>query len=277
VALAGLAALGLLAAAVAVGAAAASRGGGAGGFSATVVPARADLQTGQAGQVAQGAADSRSPAAGQGAPGAVAQGQAAGSAVVAPSCSTAPTVQFQGRGLVVTGVAPVRAATSPATVLTISVQERAGDAATVIANAQAKVHAVTAALLQAGVPAANVQQSSFSSFGDLGGRQFSAYATIQAQVESADQLAQATRAVLQLSGLTGYSTSSSLASTPTSQEVQDAVSASGQARDMAEATARTAGVSLGSVQGVTAQPPAVCYGFGGPARTVQVTLTYALR
>ena len=47
---------------------------------------------------------------------------------------------------------------------------------------------------------------------------------------------------------------------------------------MAAAAAESAGVSLGQVEGVVAQPPAVCgYGPGGPQRVVQVTITYALR
>jgi len=198
--------------------------------------------------------------------------------VIGPSCGSAPTVQFQGRGLVATGVAPIVAGATPTTTLTVSVQDHGGDAATVIGNAQARSQAVMAALKQSGVPDSAIQQTSFSSYGDLQGRQFTAYATIQAQVEGADRLAQATRAVSQVAGIGGYSTGSSQVAQPSSDEVQAAVSgAAGQARDMAAATARAAGVTLGAVQGLTTQPPTVCYGPSGPARIVQVTVTYALK
>ncbi len=246
--------------------------------SATVVPARADVA---APQSATSGADTRAATASGAAAPALAQpqGQAAlAMPVLGPPCGAAPTVQFQGRGLVATGVAPIAAASTPTTTLTVTVQERGGDAPTVIGNAQARSQAVVAALKQAGVPDSGIQQTSFSSYGDLQGRQFTAYATIQAQVEGADRLAQATRAVSQVAGISGYSTSSALVAQPTSDEVQAAVSgAASQARDMAAATARAAGVTLGGVQGVTTQPPAVCYGPGGPARVAQVTVTYALR
>ena len=119
-------------------------------------------------------------------------------------------------------------------------------------------------------------RSSF--FGDFQGKQYTAYASIQAQLTGNDQLTQATRSVLQTGGVSGYSTSSTLAVQPTNAEVQTAVSvASAQAGDMASATARAAGVALGNVQSVAAQPPSVCYGPSGPMRVVQVTINYAIK
>ena len=46
---------------------------------------------------------------------------------------------------------------------------------------------------------------------------------------------------------------------------------------MAASTASAAGVRLGDVQSVVAQPPVTCYGPTGPERVVQVTATYAIR
>jgi len=198
--------------------------------------------------------------------------------MIGGSCAAAPTVQFQGRGLAVTGVAPVTPAAPAAINLNVSVQERGGDAATVISNAQARAQAVVSALQQAGIPNSAIQQTSFSSFGDFQGKQFTAYASIQAQVAGNDQLTQATRAILQISGVSGYSTSSALAVQPSEAEVQAAVSgAAAQARGMAETTARAAGVSLGNVQSVATQPPTACYGPAGPMRVVQVTINYAIK
>jgi hypothetical protein len=259
-------------AAGAIGLALGSRSAGA-SFSSTVVPAPPAQVTTDTATVRAAA-----PAGVAGAP-ASAAGQAAASLPVVPSsCSAAPTVQFQGRGLVVTGVAPITSSGAAPVTLTVSIQERGADPNTVITGAQGKVQAVVSGLQQSGVPAPAIQQVSFSSFGDAQNRTFTAYATIQAQVATTDQLAQASRAVLQVGGVTGYSTSSALAARPTAEEVQSGVEAAArQARDMAAATARAAGVALGGVQSVAAQPPAICYGPGGPSRVVQVTMTYAIR
>jgi len=266
----------LLLAAVGLGSALSARGTSS-GFSSTVIPARPDLQTSTTTDATRAAA-----ASGAGAPAALSVGYAQGPALPAVfggSCAAAPTIQFQGRGLAATGVAPV-ASSAPATIaLNVSVQEHGGDAATVISNTQAKVQAVVNALLQAGVPRSAIQQTSFSSFfGDFQGKQYTAYASIQAQLTGNDQLTQATRSVLQTGGVSGYSTSSTLAVQLTNAEVQTAVPvASAQAGDMASATARAAGVALGNVQSVAAQPPSVCYGPSGPMRVVQVTINYAIK
>jgi uncharacterized protein YggE len=179
---------------------------------------------------------------------------------------------------VVTGVAPVTSAGPAPTQLSVSIQERGTDPGTVVTGAQGKVQAVISGLQQAGVPASAIQQVSFSSYGDAQNRSFTAYATIQATLTGADQLAQASRGVLQVGGVTGYSTSSGLSAQPTAPEVQSGVEAAAQqARDMAMGTARAAGVTLGAVQSVAAPPPTICWGPGGPTRVVQVTMTYALR
>ncbi|HKA10925.1 MAG TPA: SIMPL domain-containing protein [Candidatus Dormibacteraeota bacterium] len=267
----------LLLAATGIGLWLSTRGPG-GGLSSTIIPARADAQTSGTTDTTRAAAASGAAAAAA-AP-SLAQGSAGAAlpVMIGGSCAAAPTVQFQGRGLAVTGVAPVTPAASAAINLNVSVQERGGDAATVISNAQARAQAVVSALQQAGIPSSAIQQTSFSSFGDFQGKQFTAYASIQAQVAGNDQLTQATRAILQISGVSGYSTSSALAVQPSEAEVQAAVSgAAAQARGMAETTARAAGVSLGNVQSVATQPPTACYGPTGPMRVVQVTINYAIK
>src|SRR5262249_27877878 len=140
----------LLLAAAGLGFALSARGGGA-GLSSTVIPARSDVQT-------SGTADATRAATASGAAGAAAPAVASTSLapglaqspaplpIIGGSCAAAPTVQFQGRGLAVTGVAPVTPSAPTAINLNVTVQERGGDAATVIANAQAKVQAVVSAL-----------------------------------------------------------------------------------------------------------------------------------
>jgi uncharacterized protein YggE len=176
-------------------------------------------------------------------------------------------------------VAPIAAdASETVTNLWLTVSEHGSDAATVVIGAQGKISALRAALEKAGVPAASIQQPYFSSYGDIQSKQFWANASIQAQISTPDQLNAATNAVLQVPGIQGYSTSTGLAGQPTTAQVQAAVGvAAGQARDMAAASAKAAGVGLGSVESMVTQPPSVCYGSGTPTRVVQVTVTYAIR
>jgi hypothetical protein len=279
---AGAALVVVVAAALATGAALAGRGASSGVATVVVPPSQGVAGATNAAGGAAGAADATSAGAAP-VPAAAQAGVASSAAALAPSfigppCASAPTIQFQGRGLAATGIAPITTTGAPISTLYVSVQERGADAATVIASVQAKVQAISAALAQAGVPLSAILPSSFSSFGDPQGRQFTAYASVQAQVTAGDQLAQATKAVLQVPGVSGYSTSSGLAAQPTASEVQSAVgAAAAQARDMAAATARSVGVKLGDAQSVATQPPSVCYGLGGPVRMMQVTVTYAIR
>lgn len=284
-ALAVVAVAGLVAAAVGISLGVSARTG-SGALTSTVIPTRTDTQ-GSATNAA-GTDLARSAA---GAAGAVPLAQASfglGGAASAPSfgmpivyggaCPTAPTVQFQGRGLATTGVAVIVPTDQAIVNLSVSVQERGSDAATVIANAQAKVQAVITALQQVGASSSSIQQTSFSSYGDFQGKQSTAYASVQAQVMGNDQLARATRAVLAVGGVYAYSTNSGLAAQPSEAEVQTAVSmAAVQASDTARATARAAAVTLGSVESIATQPPAFCYGQSGPMRVVQVTINYALK
>jgi uncharacterized protein YggE len=198
---------------------------------------------------------------------------------IGPPCAAAPTVQFQGRGLAVTGMAPVVASQpqSGTMALSVSIQQTGSDPAAVIGGVQGKVSAVESALQKAGVPAGDVQQSYFNTYGSPQSRQFSAYASITAQV-AASQVADATKAVLGVDGVTGYSTSTGSPAQPSQDEMQAAVTnATSQATGMARTMASAANVRLGSIDSVVTQPPSVCYGGGLPTRVVQVTITYAIR
>jgi uncharacterized protein YggE len=254
----------------------------------TIVPASASQQTGTTGTSGTtGAAPSGAAGAAiasdkaiSAAPVQTAPNSASSSAVpIGPPCAAAPTVQFQGRGLAVTGMAPVVVSQpqSGTMSLSVSIQQTGTDPATVIGGVQAKVSAVESALQKAGVPAADVQQSYFNTYGSPQSRQFSAYASITAQV-AASQVADATKAVLGVDGVTGYSTSTGSPAQPSQDEMQAAVTnATSQATGMAQTMARAANVRLGSIDSVVTQPPSVCYGGGLPTRVVQVTITYALR
>jgi uncharacterized protein YggE len=210
----------------------------------------------------------------------IAQGPAAASpAFFGGSCSSAPAVQFQGRGLAATGIAPITGGASDAvTDLWIGVQENGSDVASVVAAAHADITAIVAALEKAGLPSSAIHQQYFNTYGSAQAKQFSAYGSVQAEASGADQLAAASSAALQVHGVSSYSTSTGVGGQPTSQQVQAAVgTAAAQARQIANATARAAGVTLGAVDSVVTQPPSVCYGSSGPSRVVQVTITYAIK
>jgi uncharacterized protein YggE len=275
---AGAAALVLMLAAALVGSALTARGGAL-GVSSTVVPppAAASQQAPAAtGASAASAADARSLAP-------AASGQSAGVAVPQPypivgsSCSASPTVQFQGRGLATTGTAAVTGSEQMGTV-SVTVQQSGTDVAAALGAVQARIAAVRDALSKVGVPASGVQVSYYRTFADPQGRQFTAYASLQATVTGMDALTQATQAVSQIPGVSAYSQSSPVAAEPTQDQVQNAVGrAAAQAKDMAASTATSAGIKLGDVQSLVAQPPVTCYGPSGPERVVQVTATYTIK
>jgi len=268
-----------------LGAAALTGRGGGAGFSTVVVPPAADVPaSGSSGASAAASA----PAAASGvandarlaAPsGSQSLGLPATSPIAPPaaSCSASPTVQFQGRGLAATGIAPV-AATQQVGTVNVTVQQSGSDPSAALGAVQTRIAAVRDALTKAGVSAAAIQVSYYRSFGDTSTRQYTAYASLQATVTGADALAEATKAVLGVPGISAYSTSSPAAGRPTQAEVETAVGqAASQAKEMAASIASASGVRLGDVQSVVAQPPAMCYGPTGQERIVQVTVTYAIR
>jgi uncharacterized protein YggE len=260
--------------------------GGAQGVSSTVVPPAADVQSAAASQQASGAA----AAAGSAAPGAATDARsaapsAASSSVALPvpypipggSCSASPTVQFQGRGLAATGMAAITGSEQMGTI-SVTVQQSGADAAAALSAVQARIAAVREALAKVGVPSSSLQVSYYRTYADALGRQFSAYASLQATVTGMDLLTQATQAVSLLPGVSAYSQSSPVAAEPTQDQVQNAVGrAAAQAKDMASSSATSAGVTLGALQSLVAQPPVTCYGSSGPERMVQVTAMYAIR
>jgi len=258
------------------------------GFSSTVVPPAPDVAASSASGASGTAGAAAAPSVASGvandaraavAPGGQSLALPAPNPISPPaaSCSASPTVQFQGRGLAATGIATV-AATQQVGTVNVTVQQSGADPTAALGTVQTRIAAVRDALTRAGVPAASVQVSYYRSYGDTSTRQYTAYASLQATVTGADALAEATRAVLGVPGITAYSTSSQAAGRPTQQEVQNAVGqAATQAKEMAASTAAAADVRLGDVQSVVAQPPATCYGPSGQERIVQVTVTYAIR
>jgi uncharacterized protein YggE len=277
---AGAAALVLVLATALVASALTARGG-AQGVTATVVPPAASVQSTAAPQQASGSA--AAPGSAADARSAAPAGASSSIALPAPypipggSCSASPTVQFQGRGLAATGTAAITGSEQMGTI-SVSVQQSGADAASALNAVQARIAAVRDALAKVGVPASNVQVSYYRTYADTLGRQFSAYASLQATVTGMDMLTQATQAVSLLPGVSAYSQSSPVAAEPTQDQVQNAVGrAAAQAKDMAASSATSAGVSLGTLQSLVAQPPVTCYGSSGPERVVQVTAMYAIR
>jgi len=255
--------------------------GGAQGVTATVVPPAASVQSTTAPQ--QASASAAAPGVAADARSAAPAGASSSIALPAPypipggSCSASPTVQFQGRGLAATGTAAITGSEQMGTI-SVSVQQNGADAAAALNAVQARIAAVRDAFAKVGVPASSVQVSYYRTYADTLGRQFSAYASLQATVTGMDMLTQATQEVSLLPGVSAYSQSSPVAAEPTQDQVQNAVGrAAAQAKDMAASSATSAGVSLGTLQSLVAQPPVTCYGSSGPERVVQVTAMYAIR
>ena len=193
-------------------------------------------------------------------------------------CGSAPTVQFQGRGLAATGVASVASTGANVSTLNVNVSERGSDSASATSQSMSALASVEVAMEGVGVPAGEIHRNSFGLSTDPQTKQMIGYASLQANV-SADLLSKATTAAASVAGVTGYSVWQAGPPDSTADQVKAAMSdAAARAKEMASSAAQAAGVVLGPVESVVAQPPAVCgYGQSGPQRVVQVTVTYSLK
>lgn len=192
------------------------------------------------------------------------------------SCSQAPAVQLQGRGVTATGFAAL-STTGTGSQVGLTVQGQGSDANAAAAAAQSKASAVEAALTKAGLAANQVQRTSFNVYSGPP-NQATAAIYMQARVNDAADVNKVITAAVQAGATSAYSGNQVLTDSANDSEVQDAVTrATSQAKTMATSTASAAGVQIAQLQTVVAQPPQVCYGPSGPQRVVAVTVSYSLK
>jgi uncharacterized protein YggE len=220
-------------------------------------------------------------------PGAAASGASQSQAGFAPvaaaapafyggSCSEAPTVQLQGRGVTATGFAALSPDAATGSVVSLLVQGQGSDANAAAAAARSKASAVEAAVVQAGLAADQVQQFSFNVYAGVP-NQASASVYLEARVSAAADVAKVITAAVQAGASSAYSNSQLPPDSATNADVKDAVTrATNQAKTMATATASAAGVHIAQLQTVVTQPPQACYGPSGVQRVVAVTVSYSI-
>ncbi len=239
-------------------------------FATTVLP-----PSGQTAPASGSAYQDFGPALGQGA--APTAAAAPLTSVYTGSCSLAPSVQLQGRGVTATGFAPLAATEAGPALVNLSVQANGGSASAVSNDASTKAAAVEAALKKAGLGDADVQRTGFYLYSGPNNQAF-ANVTIAAHVPARIDPS----AVISAAIAAGANSASSAGQVPgtdaSASEVSSAVTAAtAEAKNMASSIAGAAGVQINQLQTVVAQPPQVCYGPGGPQRVVAVTVSYSLK
>ncbi len=193
------------------------------------------------------------------------------------SCSQAPAVQLQGRGLTATGFAALSTAATGSQV-GLTVQAQGADAGAAAAAAQSKASAVEGALIKAGLTVNQIQRTSVSVYSGGPPNQANASISLQARVNDAADAPKVITAAVQAGATSAYAGNQLLPDSASDSEVQDAVArATSQAKAIATSTASAAGVQIAQLQTVVAQPPQVCYGPSGAQRVVAVTVSYSVK
>jgi uncharacterized protein YggE len=212
-------------------------------------------------------------------------------------CSGQAPAQVTGQVVTATGMSRLDVPTPPANyVLNAQINEQGpGDVQKLVTDAQAKLNAVVDALVKAGVPKSSIHTSNVNvwvSGGVVplpastpgnppkGVAQTNVNASLQATLGSLDVVDKAVAAATG-AGANGVNVSTAYAqpSPPGNDAVSAGITqATGQARQLAEATAKAAGVTLGSVHAVVTQQPTLCgWGPDGPQMVVAVTVAYDLK
>jgi len=213
-----------------------------------------------------------------------------GSSYVYPSpvCGTPEAPQVQGDGITATGIVqvPLGSPTGQAITssLNVGVQSNGDtDVRSALSDVRQKLAAVRDAVRRAGVSDSDISDQNLGVWANGGPRVVSSNVNGGLTVTIRDT-ALIDRVIDAAVGagatsLNLWSSNGNTAASPSDDQVRTALAkAAGEARGMAEAEAKGAGLSLGSARGVSAQPPAVCpWAPGGPQLVVAVTVTYAVK
>lgn len=275
------------------GAAGAAGGGGgvvAGGGVAAAGPVAVGAPAGAAIDVAGSGASFAGP-------GAVNVSGIGGSYPGAAWCSGSAPAQVTGREVTATGMsqlAGIQPASSAYSLWAGVSNQGGGDTAHAVSAVQARLAAISDALVRAGVARGSIHASSVSVYAGMQKNALppgiatgtpaaptvvNASASLSATVADAATL---DRAVAAAAGAgadsVNASTQWSAVTPPPADQVSAAIAqATDQARTLAGAGAKAAGGSLGALHSVTAQPPTVCgWGQDGPQFVVAVTVSWDL-
>jgi len=213
-------------------------------------------------------------------------------------CSGSVAAQISGQILSATGSSRVdTGSASPAYVLSAGVNSNgSSDLSRAAADAQSRIGAIVNAVVGAGVPRGAIHTSyvNVSANGGKGGRPIplgdqsspdrqvnvNANASLTAELPNPGIV---DKVVTAATGAGADNVSVSTQGSPITSPPADATSAAlaqavAQAKMLAEASARAAGVTLGSVHSLATQQPTSCgYGPNGPQLVVGVTMGYDIK
>lgn len=204
-----------------------------------------------------------------------------------PTCGgSTPTVQVQGDGITATAMVqlPLGGATSSTTTtLNVGVQANDSDVKAALADARSRLDAIRAALRSAGVPDSEITTQNLNAWANGNPKPVNSNVNggLTATLTDASSIDRAITAAINAgaSSVNLWSSGGTSAPTPTDDQVHSAIAkATAEAHAMASAEAQGAGLTLGSVRAITAQPPSVCpWAPGGPQLVESVTVSYAVK
>jgi uncharacterized protein YggE len=214
-------------------------------------------------------------------------------------CSGGAPAQVSGQVITATGMARIDTGTvTPAYVLNASVNNHSsGDLNKEVSDVQARINAVADALVKAGVPRSSIHTSNISVWASGGGKggvvpvpqvlpgnvnntpvvQVNVNASLYADLGGTSSIDSA------VSAATGAGadnvnvyTQGPVLTTPSADKVAAALTlAVSQAKSLADAASKSAGVTLGGVHSLSTQQPTLCgYGPDGPQLVVAATVAY---
>jgi len=213
---------------------------------------------------------------------------AVGYAYPSPTCGNAPALaQVQSDGITATGMVQLPLSSTgqgESTTLNVGVQSNGdGGVKSALADVRQRLAAIHDAIRAAGIPESAISQQGFNVWAN--GNPKPAGANVNGNLSVTITDAAAIDRVINAavnagaSNLNLWSSSGTGAATPSDTQVHDAITkATTAAHGMAEAEAQGAGLTLGSVHAISAQPPSLCpWAPGGPQLVVAVTVTYAIK
>jgi uncharacterized protein YggE len=218
---------------------------------------------------------------------AIATRGAAGYVYPSPTCGNAPALaQVQSDGITATGMVqlPLTASQGESTTLNVGVQSNGdGDVKSALTDVRQRLATIHDAIRAAGIPESAISQQGFNVWANGNPKPAGANVNGNLSVTIADAAAidRVINAAVNAgaNNLNLWSSSGNGAATPSDAQVHDAITkATTAAHGIAEAEAQGAGLTLGSVHAISAQPPSLCpWAPGGPQLVVAVTVTYAIK
>jgi uncharacterized protein YggE len=204
----------------------------------------------------------------------------------AGGCGEPTAAQVQGDGVTATGMAQVPLGSGLGTTTTLNVGVQSDGTSSIkvaLADVRRRLDAIHVAVLRAGIPDSRISEQSLNVWANGGPKVESSNVNgnLSITIDDPGNIDRVIGAAVDAgaSNLNLWSNGGVNAATPTDAQLRDAITkATAAARSMAQAEAQGAGLTLGALRAVVAQPPSVCpWAPGGPQLVVAVTASYTVK